>query len=228
MSKDRLFGLAASYSYKYLVASLLLLLVLYPFVEKYSPAVVVLNLLMLFTLLSAAWAAAKTTRQFLFVVLAALVLFIGRWIIFFVPLTYIALGDSLLALGFFTYVLIIIFKDIFVNGDRVSMDTIFQAISVYLLLGVAWAFAYVSLELIIPGSFSIGVDVAVQSDLDFHKFLYFSFVTMTTLGYGDITPVTPPAGSLSYVQAVVGQIYLTVLVARLVGMHISSQARHGD
>ena len=134
----------------------------------------------------------------------------------------------LLALGFFTYVLIINFKDIFVNGDRVSMDTIFQAISVYLLLGLAWAFAYVSLELIIPGSFSIGVDLTVQSDLDFHKFLYFSFVTMTTLGYGDITPVTPPAGSLSYVQAVVGQIYLTVLVARLVGMHISSQARQGD
>ena len=225
---SRDFSLATGYSYKYLVFSLLLLLLLYPFVEEYSAAQGTLNFLMLFTLVSAAWAAAKTRRQFLVVVLAAAILFIGRWTIFFVPSMAVALGDSLLALAFFTYVLTIIFRDIFTNVDRVTIDTIYQSVGVYLLLGVAWAFAYVSLELFAPGSFTIGIDVPVDRDLNLHKFIYYSFVTMTTLGYGDITPVTSPAGSLAYVQAVVGQIYLTVLVARLVGMHISARARESD
>ena len=51
--------------------------------------------------------------------------------------------------------------------------------------------------------------------------LYFSFVTLTTLGYGDITPLTPVSGNFAILEATVGQLYLTVLVARLVGMHIS-------
>ncbi len=224
----RHFRLGAGYSYKYLVFSLLLLLVLYPFVEKYSAAQGILNFLMLLTLVSAAWAAARTRRQFLVVFLIAVILFIGRWAIFFVPSTPLALGESLLALAFFTYVLSIIIKDIIPIGDRVTTDTIYQAIGVYLLLGVAWAFAYVSLELIFPGSFTIGIDAVVQTDQNLHEFIYYSFVTMTTLGYGDITPLTPPAGSISFVQAVVGQIYLTVLVARLVGMHISARVKQGD
>lgn len=226
--KGAVFSLATDYSYKYLVFSLLLLMVLYPFVEKYSAAQLILSLLMLFTLVSAAWAASRTRRQFLIVGLAAVLVLIGRWTIFFVPLTYIALADSLLALAFFVYVSAIVFKDIFAYGDRVTIDTIYQSIGVYLLLGMTWAFAYVSLELFAPGSFTIGIDLAVEKDLNLHRFIYYSFVTMTTLGYGDITPVTPAAGSLSYVQAVVGQIYLTVLVARLVGMHISARTKQSD
>lgn len=222
------FSPAAGYSYKFLVFSLVLLLLLYPFVEAYSAAHAILNFLMLFTLLSAAWAAAKTRGQFLVVVVTAAVVLIGRWSIFFAPSMPLALADSLLALAFFTYVLGIIFKDIFTSGDRITIDTIYQSISVYLLLGVAWAFAYISLELIFPGSFTIGIDMDVQKDLNLFRFLYFSFVTMTTLGYGDITPVTAPAGSIAFVQAVVGQIYLTVLVARLVGMHISVQRRQDN
>ena len=52
-------------------------------------------------------------------------------------------------------------------------------------------------------------------------FIYYSFVTMTTLGYGDITPITPPAAALSYMQAVAGQLYMAVTIARVVGIHVS-------
>ncbi len=59
----------------------------------------------------------------------------------------------------------------------------------------------------------------------FSKCLYYSYVTLTTLGYGDIKPTTPPAQSLSYVQALTGQLYLAVLVARLVALQITSSRR---
>ncbi|MEE9226447.1 MAG: potassium channel family protein, partial [Acidobacteriota bacterium] len=58
-------------------------------------------------------------------------------------------------------------------------------------------------------------------------FVYYSFVTLSTLGYGDITPVTPPARAFSFLEAVTGQLYLAVLIAGLVGIHISHRFRGG-
>jgi hypothetical protein len=61
--------------------------------------------------------------------------------------------------------------------------------------------------------------------LDIINFVYYSFVTQTTLGYGDITPITAPARSLSLLEAVIGQLYVAVLIARLVGIHIAQSSR---
>jgi hypothetical protein len=81
-----------------------------------------------------------------------------------------------------------------------------------------WAFIYTVLENIHPGSFAIS-----EGHIEAGRplFIYYSFITITTLGYGDITPVTAPANSFALIEAVTGQIYLVVLVARLVGMHIA-------
>jgi hypothetical protein len=66
--------------------------------------------------------------------------------------------------------------------------------------------------------------VAVNAGMDsIHLYLYYSYTTLTTLGYGDITPTSPPAQSLSSLEAIVGQFYLTILVARLVGLHLTSK-----
>ncbi len=81
-----------------------------------------------------------------------------------------------------------------------------------------WAFIFSVLEIIHPGSFAIGEG---QIEVGRLLFIYYSFVTITTLGYGDITPLTAPANAFSSIEAVTGQIYLVVLVARLVGMHIA-------
>jgi len=81
-----------------------------------------------------------------------------------------------------------------------------------------WVFLYNITEILHPGSFSL----AAVLDAESKKALYFfSFVTLTTLGYGDITPVSGPARSLAMVEAIVGQMYIAVLIARLVGTHIS-------
>ena len=86
------------------------------------------------------------------------------------------------------------------------------------MMALMWTFLYRSVEMLQPGSFSIP-DTAFKS----HKlvFVYYSFVTITTLGFGDITPTTSLASSLSILEAVVGQLFLVVGVAWLVGIHVS-------
>ena len=98
---------------------------------------------------------------------------------------------------------------------------------IYLLLGVLWALVYSALELLAPESFTIMVaggagNEAMRFRADQAIFpLYYSFITLTTLGYGDVVPSSPPARMLAALEAIMGQLYLAVLVARLVGLHIA-------
>jgi voltage-gated potassium channel len=92
---------------------------------------------------------------------------------------------------------------------------------IYLLLGLSWALLYAFLNRIAPGSFSGMQHTALE--LQVWEFVYTSFVTLTTLGYGDISPMTPIARSLAYMEAIVGQFYLAVLVASLVGTYIADR-----
>ena len=110
----------------------------------------------------------------------------------------------------------------------ISPNRLVGAVCVYLLLGVIWAVAYTMLEMISPGSFG-GFTPLRGRGWD-SEWLYFSFVTMTTLGYGDILPVSATARALAYMQAVFGQLYVAILVAGLVSALISSRQRdkHND
>jgi hypothetical protein len=104
-------------------------------------------------------------------------------------------------------------------GVAVDQERILAALDAYLLAGLLFGLAYRVLELVWPGSFG------GARPLDLGGALYFSFVTLATLGYGDIVPVSPPARGLSVVEAVSGQMYLAVLVARLVSLY--AQRRDG-
>jgi hypothetical protein len=107
-------------------------------------------------------------------------------------------------------------------SEDVTREVLFAAVIIYLLMALMWSFAYMVLEAIVPGSFNIP-----ESGLEVRQFvfLYYSFVTITTLGYGDITPATHQAGALAILEAIAGQIYLVVLVAFLVGMFVSRRAK---
>ena len=88
----------------------------------------------------------------------------------------------------------------------------------FLLLGLCWAFIYALIEVLNPGSFSVASITTAGSS---SAYTYFSFVTLTTLGYGDISPVAQVARSFAILEAITGQMYLAVLVARLVGTQIA-------
>ena len=97
------------------------------------------------------------------------------------------------------------------------------AITLYLLFGVLWAIAYAVIESLVPGSFA-GLSEPLSQGWS-SDWIYFSFVTMTTLDYGDIVPLTATARTLAYMQAVFGQFYLAILVAGLVGAYIARRLK---
>jgi len=107
------------------------------------------------------------------------------------------------------------------QGSNISANRIVGAICIYLLIGVIWSILYNLLEVAVPGSFKgLTESAATYSRPDW---VYYSFVTLSTLGYGDITPLTFSARALSYFEAIVGQFYLAVLVAGLVGAYLSER-----
>jgi len=92
----------------------------------------------------------------------------------------------------------------------------------YLLVALMWAFVYTFLELVDPTSFNITLS---QPQGYLLVFQYYSVITITTLGYGDIAPVTEVAKAFAALEALVGQLYLVVVVAWLVGMHVSKKSK---
>lgn len=126
----------------------------------------------------------------------------------------------LLLLSFFISTAIKTARQVLFTGD-IDGNKILGAICLYLLMGLIWAVLYTLLQLEFSGSFP-----AMNSHSNwftlFPEFIYFSFVTITTLGFGDISPTLPVARFLVYLEAVVGQFYLAILVASLVGSRMSS------
>jgi hypothetical protein len=121
------------------------------------------------------------------------------------------------------YMILLIGGDVFTT-TRVDADTICGSVSVYLLLGGVFGTFYSIVHLLDPASFS-GITTAFAADPSLgpnRALMYYSFVTLTTLGYGDITPVNMFARSAANLEAISGQLYLTVLVARLVGQHLAT------
>lgn len=129
--------------------------------------------------------------------------------------------SSMLAIsGFLVVAIIHTLRQVVIEAG-INVNRLVGAICVYLLLGIIWAFAYSLLALVASDSFT-GFSAQHGPALD-SNWLYFSFVTLTTLGYGDITPVSATARTLAYLQALTGQFYVAVLVAGLVSAYISER-----
>lgn len=126
----------------------------------------------------------------------------------------------LILLVFFVLSIAIAGRDVLFGGP-VTTNWLVGVVCIYLLLGMIWAILYVFLNTISPGAFS-GVESGAPA-AQLPNLIYYSFVTMTTLGYGDITPLKPTAGTLAYLEAVFGQFYVAVVVAELVAMHIGQR-----
>ena len=127
---------------------------------------------------------------------------------------------------FLLFTIVVILKYLFV-ARHVTFDMICASLCVYLILSVAWAIAYSLIEILQPGSFHFalgeaGGDTVMRFEGE-RAFLaiYYSLVTITTLGYGDIVPTSSLARTSAATEALTGQLYLAVLVARLVGLHIA-------
>lgn len=200
----------------FLLVSILLLLALQPFLVGFAGLSRLLNIFLTVVLISAVYAVSHKKQTTTIGLMLAVPMFLGMWSLELVSmprLHLLSLGFGVLFMG---YIIVQILTYVF-RAQQISRDVIYGALVVYLLLGILWGFAYALLEGLQPGSFKIPVG-QIQEVREL--FLYYSFITLTTLGYGDITPLSVPANSLSLLEAVIGQLYLAVLVARLVALHI--------
>jgi hypothetical protein len=117
----------------------------------------------------------------------------------------------------------LIVKSLF-NACSLTFDSIFGAVCGYLFLGLGWAVLYSVIELYQPGSFHISQSLMTddQSARPLpHVLTYYSFVTLTTVGYGDISPISPATRTFAWIEAITGQFYLAVIVAGLVSMLVA-------
>jgi voltage-gated potassium channel Kch len=106
----------------------------------------------------------------------------------------------------------------------ITMHRVLGAVGVYLLLGLAWSFAYHLIDVVNPDAFAISGGATARI-LSGNEFLYFSFITLTTVGFGDITALDPAARSIVMLEALTGQLFPAILIARLVSMELVSRTR---
>ncbi len=132
--------------------------------------------------------------------------------------------------AFLGFAVTVILRRIF-ERKVVGGDDVLGAVCGYLLAGIAWGSLYLLVELLVPGSFSVQEAIAGQLGGWYARqavFDYYSLMTLTTLGYGDITPIRPPATSLTLIEAVFGQFYIAVIVAQLVGLRLAEALQPPD
>ena len=153
----------------------------------------------------------------IFFVLTVLLLVIGGALLDHVGFSKVHL---LLMLCFFIWLTWLVAHQVLFTG-KIDTNKIVGAICIYLLLGLIWAMLYLFIAEAIPGAFN-GLPQAPWLD-NFGAAVYFSFVTITTLGYGDISPVLPLARFLIYMEAIVGVFYMAILVASLIGVRLSDR-----
>ena len=200
----------------FLLVSMLLVLILRPFLEGLIHLHLLTSIFLSLILFSGTYALSNSKSTLITAVILACPIFLPEWLPFLLETSYFKKIHDIFGILFFAYTAVILLSHI-LKTQEITLDTISGAISVYFLIGFVWAYAYSTLETFQPGSFKIAVNMVkgIQS------FSYYSFVTLTTLGYGDITPLSGPARSLSVLEAIVGQLFLAVLIGRLVGIYVS-------
>lgn len=146
------------------------------------------------------------------------------WLDPVLPTHTLSLVGGFMILAFLAYAAAAILLHV-IGARRVDLEVIYAAICVYLLLAILWGVAYPLVEGLAPGSFNLpdAMQVGSSAGRESQPFIYYSFVTITTLGYGDITPASQLARLLAYFEAVLGQLFLVILIARLVGLYTAQE-----
>lgn len=208
------------FRYAYLLATLALLVVGRPFLPDLGRSLV-LGMLALSLITAAITAATRNYQIWIGIGTTTAIVFLslsphhaGRMD---APVLAPALG-----VVYWSFTAFFILRRILLRTTRVSADTINGAICVYLVMGLGWAQGYELLSTLAPGSFASGNEV-ITANHSFEGFIGFSFITLTTLGYGNIVPLTARAEALAIAEAITGQLYVAVLLARLVAMQIADR-----
>ncbi|MCK5190323.1 MAG: two pore domain potassium channel family protein, partial [Methylococcales bacterium] len=204
-----------------LLISLVLFFIIYPMLEQSVIAARVLNLFFLWILLSGVYAIANTRGPLIFSLTLVVLTTVLRWADHFYKINALSILEYSCNFILFAFIGVHVLR--FILRQRIiTAELIYAGLSVYLIFGMAWASIYHVIDMWKPGSFILSnPDVPRQ---DFFQMWYFSMVTLTTLGYGDIAPASMVARVFVVLEAIMGQFYLAILIASLVGRNIAQQS----
>ena len=203
----------ANARFSYLFFSIILLFLVRPFLVDFTALRNVTNIFIWFILISCGWAVHDKRRHRLIFLGIITVAILTDLLDMFLPDAAIRLVPNIVGFIVFSYIVTVIFLYL-IRQEEVTADMIMAAASEYILIGIMFSYIYFLIGAIYPGSFSFQ-----GSQGDRSSFLYFSFVTLTTTGYGDILPVSVQARSFAIFEQITGQLFVAVLVARLVGLY---------
>ena len=216
-NKISFIGMCMRDRYLFLLISLLSLILIAPLLQGVVPLPMLLDIFLTGIFLSALYAISQKTQKLPLAIGLLLPIVAGMWFTYFVHTPYLRTVSDFGAILFFAFTIILLLSSL-LRENEITLDVIYGAIAVFLLMALMWAFIFDVIETLRPGSFLITSSVLQGTRI---HFVYYSFVTITTVGYGDILPVTLTARAFSIVEMIAGQIYLVVLVARLVGINIT-------
>jgi len=202
-----------------LVLLSLFIFVFVPFVGEGEPGEEFIRVIYSIILFTAILSVAKHKRSVIVISIFAVIGVLANWLSEFEPSKPMLIANDIVGIGFnFFFALVILYKT-FKPGE-ITFHRIEGSIVVYLLMGLIFAFVFHAAYLLAGTSSFNNINGP-----DLRQFLYFSFTSLTTMGYGDITPVHPMVRSLANLEALIGQLYPAILIARLVSMEFESSAK---
>jgi voltage-gated potassium channel len=213
--------------YRPLLVSLLFLSLVVPLFEDLAYGTLVIDVVSTSVLVSGAWTASHRPRDLVIMIaLAAMVVgtqLLGLWL----DLRAANVLSAIVTVGFVGCVTIMLLSDL-MQATQISADTIGGAICGYMMIGITWGSLFFVIQLFEPRAFNLPEAARPTFALfqsEYLQLIYYSMVTLTTVGYGDISAKIPLAQNLSSLEAMIGQFYIAVLVARLVSLQMTQRTR---
>jgi voltage-gated potassium channel len=212
--------------YTVLLIFLVILLSVLPFIAGDELAIFSMKLVLSVILLFGIYAGRRMRRDLILGGALGIPVLIGRWLPQYSTNIRVFLAIDILTAAFLLYIAILIVSQV-LSASRVTLDTIAGAVCAYFLIGLGWAFVYRAMFAINPhsflfasGSFAHIFEDDKRSEPQLMHFAYYSFATLTTTGFGDITPASGPSRGISVLEAIAGQFFIAVLIARLVSLEL--------
>lgn len=210
------------YSAAHFLGALVLLLIASPFLESFEYAKPAELLLFTLVMSSAVLAVGARRRTLFWAVALVTPALLARWVNHLMPDTAPPEIFLIAALLFLAFVAVHLFNYI-LRAPRVNPEVLCAGIAAYIMLALVWSEAYALVDRLQPGAFAFSQGADAGRPMRGFAALYFSFVTLSTVGYGDITPVSNVARMLAMLEAATGVFYVAILVARLVSLYSAAE-----
>lgn len=206
--------------YWILLAALLSLIVLPAFMDSVFFANLLFRVTLSIVFFTSVSAVMTGRRLFMYGLWLALAIILLQWInSWFKEESHLIITTNLIFLFFFGYIVYRLFL-VIIRSQRVTVDVIVVSVCIYLIIGIVFAVLSSTMNSLYDGAYSQTFSRSSQ----IYEFVYYSFITMATVGYGDISPTVSQTQALAVIMGITGQLYMTIIVAVLVGKYLQHSA----